>query len=71
MCIRARPSHTYDATLLPFHGGYTTLDRLRRGKPILIHDDGESLWRLTHHRDFARAFVPLSFIHISEPTRPY
>lgn len=54
-----RPSHTYDATLLPFHGGYTTLDRLRRGKPILVHDDGESLWTLTHHRDFARAFVPL------------
>ncbi len=54
-----RPSHTYDATLLPFHGGYTTLDRLQRGKPILIHDDGESLWTLTHHRDFARAFVPL------------
>ncbi|MBK7219351.1 MAG: SDR family oxidoreductase [Candidatus Promineofilum sp.] len=54
-----RPSHTYDATLLPFHGGYTTLDRLRQGKPILIHDDGESLWTLTHHRDFARAFVPL------------
>jgi nucleoside-diphosphate-sugar epimerase len=54
-----RPSHTYDATLLPFHGGYTTLDRLRRGAPILIHDDGESLWTLTHHRDFARAFVPL------------
>jgi nucleoside-diphosphate-sugar epimerase len=54
-----RPSHTYDATLLPFHGGYTTLDRLRRGQPILIHDDGESLWTLTHHRDFARAFVPL------------
>ena len=54
-----RPSHTYDATLLPFHGGYTTLDRLRRGKPILVHDDGQSLWTLTHHRDFARAFVPL------------
>jgi len=54
-----RPSHTYDATLLPFHGGYVWLDRLRRGKPILVHDDGESLWTLTHHRDFARAFVPL------------
>ncbi len=54
-----RPSHTYDATLLPFHGGYTTLDRLLRGKPILVHDDGESLWTLTHHRDFARAFLPL------------
>jgi len=54
-----RPSHTYDATLLPFHGGYTWLDRLRRGRPLLVHDDGKSLWTLTHHRDFARAFVPL------------
>lgn len=54
-----RPSHTYDATLLPFHGGYSTLDRLKRGQPILVHDDGESLWTLTHHWDFARAFVPL------------
>lgn len=54
-----RPSHTYDATLLPFHGGYTVLDRLRRGKPVLVHDDGQSLWTLTHHGDFARAFVPL------------
>lgn len=54
-----RPSHTYDVTLSPFHGGYTVLDRLRRGLPLLIHDDGQSLWTLTHHRDFARAFLPL------------
>jgi nucleoside-diphosphate-sugar epimerase len=54
-----RPSHTYDATLLPFHGGYNTLDRIRRGKPILVHGDGTSLWTLTHHRDFARAFLGL------------
>ena len=54
-----RPSHTYDRTLLPFHGGYTTIDRIRRGKPLLIHGDGTSLWTLTHHRDFARAFLGL------------
>lgn len=54
-----RPSHTYDRTLLPFRGGYTIIDRLRRGKPLLIHGDGTSLWTLTHHRDFARGFVPL------------
>ncbi len=54
-----RPSHTYDATLLPFHGGYSALDRLRRGKPLLVHGDGTSLWTLTHHRDFARAFLGL------------
>lgn len=54
-----RPSHTYDRTLLPFHGGYSALDRLRRGKPLLVHGDGTSLWTLTHHRDFARAFLGL------------
>jgi len=54
-----RPSHTYDRTLLPFHGGYTYLDRMLNGRPILIHGDGTSLWTLTHHRDFARAFLGL------------
>lgn len=54
-----RPSHTYDKTLLPFDGGYTILDRMRRGKPVVVHGDGTSLWVLTHHRDYARAFVPL------------
>lgn len=54
-----RPSHTYDKTLLPFHGGYTTIDRMRRGKPLLIHGDGTSLWTLTHHSDFGHAFLGL------------
>lgn len=54
-----RPSHTYDRTLLPFHGRYTILERIRRGKPIIVHGDGTSLWTLTHHRDFARAFLGL------------
>jgi nucleoside-diphosphate-sugar epimerase len=54
-----RPSHTYDATLFPCHGGYTAVDRMRRGKPVVVHGDGSSLWTLTHHRDFARAFVCL------------
>lgn len=54
-----RPSHTYDRTLLPFDHGYTVVDRMRKGKPVVVHGDGTSLWTLTHHRDFARAFVPL------------
>ncbi len=54
-----RPSHTYDATLLPFDYGYTVLDRMRRGKPVIIHGDGTSLWTLTHHRDFAVGLVGL------------
>lgn len=54
-----RPSHTYDRTLFPCHGGYTAVDRMRRGKPVVVHGDGTSLWTLTHHLDFARAFVGL------------
>lgn len=54
-----RPSHTYDATLLPFHGGYTVVDRMRRGKPVIVHGDGSSLWVLTNNRDFAHGLVGL------------
>lgn len=54
-----RPSHTYDQTALPMHGGYTVIDRMRRGKQVVVHGDGTSLWVLTHHRDFARGFVGL------------
>jgi nucleoside-diphosphate-sugar epimerase len=54
-----RPSHTYDKTLVPFHGGWTVLSRMLSGKPVIVHGDGTSLWTLTHHQDFARAFVPL------------
>jgi nucleoside-diphosphate-sugar epimerase len=54
-----RPSHTYDKTLLPVHGGYTVIDRMRKGKKVIVHGDGTSLWVLTHHTDFARAFVGL------------
>jgi len=54
-----RPSHTYDQTLVPFDGGWTVLGRMLAGKAVIVHGDGTSLWTLTHHDDFARAFVPL------------
>lgn len=54
-----RPSHTYDRTLLPFSGRYTVINRMRQGKKVVVHGDGTSLWTLTHHADFARAFVGL------------
>ncbi len=54
-----RPSHTYDRTLLPMDGGYTVVDRMRRGEKVIVHGDGSSLWVLTHHRDFAKGFVGL------------
>ena len=54
-----RPSHTYDATLLPFHGGYTNVARMKQGKAVLVHGDGTSLWTMTHHADFAVGLVGL------------
>ena len=54
-----RPSHTYDRTVLPMDGGYTVVDRMLRGKKVIVHGDGSSLWTLTHHADFAKGFVGL------------
>jgi len=51
-----RPSHTYDERSLPVHGGYTVIERMRQGKPVIVHGDGTSLWVLTHHDDFAKGF---------------
>jgi nucleoside-diphosphate-sugar epimerase len=54
-----RPSHTYDRTAIPTMAGWTDIDRMRRGLPVVVHGDGTSLWTLTHHTDFAQAFVGL------------
>lgn len=56
-----RPSHTYDDRYLPVavhgkKGGWQVVDRIMRGRPVLIHGDGTSLWTLTHAEDFAKAF---------------
>jgi nucleoside-diphosphate-sugar epimerase len=54
-----RPSHTYDRTSVPLMGGWTDIERMRRGQPVVVQGDGTSLWTLTHHDDFAKAFVGL------------
>jgi len=54
-----RPSHTYDRTLIPLEGGWTQIDRMLRGEPVVVHGDGTSLWTLTHNSDFALGFVGL------------
>jgi nucleoside-diphosphate-sugar epimerase len=54
-----RPSHTYDRTALPTTGGWTVIDRMRRGVPVFVHGDGTSLWTLTHTDDHAVALVGL------------
>lgn len=55
-----RPSHTYrtrlPGTCIP---GDHMAWRILNDKAIVVHDDGESLWTLTHADDFARAFVGL------------
>jgi nucleoside-diphosphate-sugar epimerase len=51
-----RPSHTYDQTLIPMDGGWTVIDRMRRGLEVIVHGDGASIWTLTHHSDFAVGF---------------
>lgn len=54
-----RPSHTYDGTSVPILGGWTAIERMRRGAPVVVQGDGTSLWTMTHTRDFAVAFVGL------------
>jgi nucleoside-diphosphate-sugar epimerase len=54
-----RPSHTYDKTLIPFMGEYTTLHRMKHGLPVIVHGDGSSIWTFTHHKDFAVGLVGL------------
>lgn len=57
-----RPSLTYD-TVIPVAIGswtdYTIIDRMKKGKPVIIHGDGTSLWTVTHSIDFAKAFTGL------------
>jgi len=57
-----RPSLTYDTVIPVAIGGwkeYTIVDRLKKGKKIIVHGDGTSLWTITHAKDFARGFVGL------------
>jgi nucleoside-diphosphate-sugar epimerase len=59
-----RPSHTYGDTSVPTavkgnKGSWSVIQRIKEGKPVLIHGDGSSLWTLTHTDDFAKGFVGL------------
>lgn len=54
-----RPSHTYDKTKSILRGGCVPFYRMKRGKKIILHDNGESLWTLTHTKDFAKGFTGL------------
>jgi nucleoside-diphosphate-sugar epimerase len=54
-----RPFHTYDRTTIPVLSGWTAIQRMMDGEPVIVHGDGTSLWTLMHSSDFARAVVPI------------
>jgi nucleoside-diphosphate-sugar epimerase len=59
-----RPSLTYGLSQIPLCGAswqhpYTVIDRIRKGKKIIIPGDGTSLWTVTWNGDFARGLVGL------------
>ncbi|MDD3174480.1 MAG: SDR family oxidoreductase [Herbinix sp.] len=59
-----RPSHTYGNFDVPLaihgkNGGYSVINRIKNGKKVIVHGDGNSLWTLTHNTDFAKAFIGL------------
>jgi nucleoside-diphosphate-sugar epimerase len=57
-----RPSHTYSKKWVPnpvSSSSYTFASRLERGRPVYVHDLGETLWTLTASSDFAEGLAGL------------
>jgi len=59
-----RPSHTYGPSQIPlavdsWEHPWTIVDRIKRGKKLIIPGDGTSLWVLTWNADFAKGLIGL------------
>ncbi|OGV37037.1 MAG: NAD-dependent dehydratase [Lentisphaerae bacterium GWF2_49_21] len=59
-----RPSLTYGLSQIPLCIGswnypYTVINRMKRGKKVIVPGDGTSLWTLTWNADFAKGLVGL------------
>lgn len=62
--VIVRPTFTYGNTIVPLAFNswpktFTVVDRMRRGKPVIVPGDGLTLWTMTHNSDFARALIGL------------
>jgi len=59
-----RPSLTYGETQIAlavnsWSRSYTVVDRMRRGRKVIVPGDGSSLWTITHNTDLAKGLVGL------------
>jgi len=59
-----RPSLTYGDTQIPlitnsWEKPYTIVERMLKGKKVVVPGDGSSLWVITHNSDFAKGLVGL------------
>ena len=59
-----RPSLTYGLSMIPasvnsWQKPWSLIDRIRKGKKIIIPGDGTSLWVITHNTDFAKGIIGL------------
>jgi nucleoside-diphosphate-sugar epimerase len=54
-----RPAYTYGEGRGPIHpvSWDACLDRIRRGKPVVVHGDGQSMWVCNHASDVGRTFA--------------
>ena len=58
-----RPSQTYGEDRIPVSikgkTCWSVIDRMIKGKEVIIHGEGQSVWVSTHAQDFAKGFVGL------------
>ena len=58
-----RPTQTYSENRIPLSikgkTYWSVCSRMIKGKEVIVHGDGQSVWAGTHADDFARLFMPL------------
>lgn len=57
-----RPALTYGESWIPSAVGghdYTLVQRMKKHKKIVVHEDGQSFWVMTHNTDFAKGLIGL------------